>query len=354
MPAYKKWVIGFFALLLAALTLIGGVVALIDPYFHYHAPLDALSYDIYYQRYQNDGIVKHFDYDAIITGNSMAECFKSSDCDRLFGVSSVKVPFTGATPKELDACLRTAFEHNENIRLVVMALDYGNFIRDKDEMSYEADDYPKFLYDKNPLNDVNYLYNKSIIKSALSLITRTRAGIPTTSFDDYSQWTGEMAIYGRDMVYATYGRHWDTGEEHHMNDERLEMLRGNIEQNYIETIEANPQTEFYLYFPPYSVLFWDKQDRMGVLELTLEAEREVIEMLLPYENVHLFSFYDDFELAENFEHYKDYIHHDPQINTWILECMAAGEHQLKESNYETYLELMHEHYTNYDFDALFE
>lgn len=354
MPAYKKWVIAFFALLLAALLFLAAIVIVIDPYFHYHAPLDGLSYELFYQRYQNDGIVKHFDYDALITGNSMAECFKSSECDELFGVNSIKIPFAGASPKELDTNIRTAFEHCEQLRLVVMALDYGNFIRDKDYMNYEAEDYPTFLYDSNPFNDIKYLYNKSILKTCLDFVMRSRYQLPPTSFDEYSQWTDAQAIYGEDMVFSTYDRHWDTGEEHHMNEERLEMLRGNIQQNYIETIEAHPETEFYLYFPPYSVLFWDKQERMGVLELQLEAEREVIEMLLPYENVHLFSFLDDFELSEDFSHFKDYIHHDPQINSHILQCMARGEHQLTADNYQDYCERMLEHYGSYDFDALFE
>lgn len=352
MPAYKKWVIAFFALFLAGLLFLAGIIIVVDPYFHYHAPLEGISYDLFFQRYQNDGIVRHFEYNAIITGNSMAECFKSSECDALFGVNSVKTPFSGASPKELDMNLRTAFENNDGIGLVIIGMDYGNFIQDKDHMGYEAEDYPDFLYDSNPFNDIKYLYNKNILSTALDFVLRSRAALPPTSFDQYSYWDESIA-YGRDSVFSSYERHWDTGEEHHMDEERAALLTGNIEQNYIETIKAHPETEFYLYFPPYSVLFWDKQNRMGVLELQLEAEKLVIEMLLPYENVHLFSFLDDFELVENFEHYKDYIHHDPGINSHILECMSRGEHQLTAENYQEYCQRMYDHYTNYDFDALF-
>ena len=353
MHAYKKWVIAFFALLLAILLLLGSITAVLDPYFHYHAPLEGLSYELFYQRYQNDGIVKHFDYDALITGNSMTENFKTSLCDELFGTKAIKVPYSGASFKELDANLRTAFEHNGGLGMVVMGLDYGNFIQDKDYMAYADEDYPDFLYDTNPFNDVKYLFNKSILKTALDMVLRTRAGVPPTDFDSYSAWDANID-YSREAVFAGYERHWDTGEEHHMNPERLEMLRGNIEQNILETVKAHPETEFYFYFPPYSVLFWDKQDRMGVLELQLEAEREVIELLLPFENVQLFSFLNDFELAEDFGHFKDYIHHDPGINDHILECMARGEHRLTEDNYESYLASMYAQYSDYDFDALFE
>ena len=44
-------------------------VVLIDPFFHYHKPLKKISYfiDNNQQRYMNDGIVKNFEYDSIIT-----------------------------------------------------------------------------------------------------------------------------------------------------------------------------------------------------------------------------------------------------------------------------------------------
>lgn len=354
MPAaYKKWVIAFFAMFLAVLALLGSFTAVVDPYFHYHAPLEGLAYDIFYQRYQNDGIVKHFDYDAVITGSSMTENFKTSLCDELFGVNTVKVPFSGAGLKELDMNLRAAFESGNDIKMVIMGLDYGEFIRDKDYMAYDDEDYPKFLYDKNPINDVKYLFNKSIFKTSLDVLLRTRAGLETTSFDEYCAWEPGIS-YGREAVFFLYERHWMEDEIFHLDEERKALLHGNISQNILETVQAHPETEFYFYFPPYSVLFWDKQYRMGVLELQLDAEMEVVEMLLPHENVHLFSFMDDFELAEDFDRFKDYIHHDPQVNDMILECMASGEHRLTAENYQAYHEKLYDYYTNYDFDALFE
>ena len=40
-----------------------------DPYFHYHGPFSSFSYRLYEERYINDGISRHFNYDAIITGD---------------------------------------------------------------------------------------------------------------------------------------------------------------------------------------------------------------------------------------------------------------------------------------------
>ena len=77
----KKGSVSLRAFVLAILFLIGSVTAWVDPFFHYHAPQDRLQYPINNQRYQNNGIVRHFSYDALITGTSMTENFMASECD---------------------------------------------------------------------------------------------------------------------------------------------------------------------------------------------------------------------------------------------------------------------------------
>ena len=87
----------YFKILIFLITLfliiIGGIVIIIDPYFHYHKPLKFLSYRLENQRYINDGIGRQFEYDYVITGSSMTENFKNSLFKKLFNCNSIKVPF---------------------------------------------------------------------------------------------------------------------------------------------------------------------------------------------------------------------------------------------------------------------
>ena len=80
----KRWCVSFLCMTMLLLLAGGSINGIVDPYFHYHKPLAGLEYAIYDERYQNDGIVKHFDYDAILTGTSMTENFKTSEFDALF------------------------------------------------------------------------------------------------------------------------------------------------------------------------------------------------------------------------------------------------------------------------------
>lgn len=79
-----KWIIGILAAAAAAVLIFILSIFAIDPMFHYHAPLKFLSYPLVNERYQNNGIVKHFDYDSVITGTS-----KGDSPDYLYNDSSL-------------------------------------------------------------------------------------------------------------------------------------------------------------------------------------------------------------------------------------------------------------------------
>ena len=75
----EKWLLGWGLIVVAALCALGFLVYRVDPFFHYHKPdTSRYYYTLDNQRSQNDGIIRHFDYDAMIIGSSMTENFR--DC----------------------------------------------------------------------------------------------------------------------------------------------------------------------------------------------------------------------------------------------------------------------------------
>lgn len=54
----------------------------------------------------------------------MTENFKTSEMNEIFGVNSIKVPYSGATYKELNDNLIIALENNPNLKTIVRCLDY--------------------------------------------------------------------------------------------------------------------------------------------------------------------------------------------------------------------------------------
>lgn len=129
------WILVFLISVVAILSLIAASVVRIDPFFHYREPqVDKYYYYLNNERSQNNGIVKHFTYDAIVTGTSMTENFRTSEIDRLFGVKAIKTPFSGGTFKEINDNLSVALKNNSDVRMIIRGIDIGKMFDDKDFM----------------------------------------------------------------------------------------------------------------------------------------------------------------------------------------------------------------------------
>lgn len=348
-----KWFISIIACLLACCILIAGFQAVVDPYFHFHKPLANLYYKIDNERYQNDGIVKNFDYDALIAGSSMTENFKTSEMDELFGVTSVKTPFAGGSYKEVDELVRTAISHNDDIKIVVRGLDFNRFFNSKDDKDY--DDYPSYLYDDNPFNDISYVLNINVLLvSVQNVIESLHKNPGYTSFDEYANWNSYYA-FGKNAVENNYARSTvePAAEQYTISDEEYIKISENIQQNVIDTAVENPDIDFYYFITPYSICYFDYYRLTGELDRQLTAEKYIIEMLLPYENIHVFSFFTETDIITNLDNYRDVAHYGEAVNSYILQCMKDGKNEITSDNYEDYCEWEWDYFHDFDYDEYF-
>ncbi|MBR1623452.1 MAG: hypothetical protein IJ675_06035 [Pseudobutyrivibrio sp.] len=352
----KKWIVALLSTVLLILIVPGSFIIVVDPYFHYHAPLSGLYYELNNERSQNDGIIKHFDYDAMIIGTSMAENFKASELDELFGTNSIKVPFAGGTYKELNDNIAKAIEYNPDLKLVVRPLDYAYLLDDADRVRDDLGTYPDYLYDKNPFNDVNYIFNKEILFSICFPMLEAAMGGETggiTSFDDYSNWM-DGTEFGKSVVLGDRTEYKEPEQIQPFVDEVKEMVHDNITKNVVELAQANPDVQFYYYLTPYSIAWWGSQMELGTVERFISAEEYAIELMLQCDNIHLFSFNTEFDLTCNLANYSDECHHGDWINSQILGWLYAGTDQLTLDNYEEYIQVERAFYSTYDYESLLE
>lgn len=354
MKSGSKWVKFLLSFFILILLLTGIFMVVVDPCFHYHAPLPYFSYTLDNARYQNDGIVKHFDYDALITGSSMTECFKTSELDALFGVHSIKVPYSGGSFKEVGDNLKVACASQPKLKMVVRGLDGNRFFNSKDDMDYA--EYPTYLYDDSYLNDVNYLFNKNLLLTGLqNVIGKNSTGDIKMSFDDYCNWNDHFT-FGKSVVDAYYHRETITPAETMtpITEDDYAKIEANIRQNVTDVADAYPDITFYIYFTPYSIYYMDYWYQLGDLERQLLAERYIIELLLEHDNIRLFSFYTRHEIVNNLDLYRDVAHHNGAVNTQILKWMKEGTGLLTKENYQEYCDDVWDYYMNFDYDSLFE
>lgn len=350
----KKWTLCFLLLTLFLLILGALPTVILDPYFHYHAPLPGLSYKLDNQRYQNDGILKNYAYDAVITGTSMTDNFKTTEFDEIFGVSSIKVAYPGGSYKEIKDSLDNGFHANPNIRYVIRGIDCNRIAEHKDSMNYDADLYPQYLYDSNPFNDTSYIMNKMVLfGDTIRVLAYTRAGIPGTTFDEYNYWSEDYP-YGAEAIIAGYDRPEKRTEIREIQEEDIQRLQESILQNFISLAEENPQTQFYYFFTPYSIYWWDSVHQTGETEFYIRLMKEASRMMVEYDNIHLFSFFDMEELICDPNLYKDTLHYSGDINSQMLQWMKADNYRLTRENYASHWDDMLDFYDTYNYDALFD
>ena len=351
----KKWSAAVITAFIIIVIATGCLVVVVDPYFHYHAPLKGISYRMGNEAYMNDGASKHFTYDSMITGTSTTRGFLTGEAERLFGGSFVRMTFQGEGFKRINDNLKMAIEANSSLKFVIRGVDPIWFVTPEDWNGY--DEYPDYLYDDNLWNDVHYLYNMEILtEDVIPVMIRTIKGMPPKNFDDLVMESEEPS--GRENVLKEYIRPEKNREALDAEETEMffKMLQENMEKNVISTIRDNPDIMFYIFIPPYSICWWDSlnQNGPGVIQRRIEMEEYVINQLLYFENVHVFSFSNNFDLTCDLDHYIDDIHYTKEVCSQMLVWMKEGQYEVTKSNCEEYTEEIADFYENFDYDSFFE
>lgn len=356
----KLWILIYFSLVISALVAAAMQVIRIDPFFHYHQPnTESYYYTLDNERSQNNGISKHFEYDALITGTSMTENFKTSEMDEIFGTNSIKVPYAGSFYKEINDNLIVALKYNPNLKTIVRGLDTNRIIVDKDAMRSDLGKYPTYLYDNNIFNDANYIFNRNVIFDRVypMLLANDsddfRGGI--TSFDVYANWMRyNESMFGINTVSPDGIIFQSPSEPVYLTDEEKNIIIENVQQNITSLAEEYPDVTFYYFFTPYSAVWWKSLAENGTIYRQLEAEKIVIEQILIYDNIKLFSFNNLTDITTDINNYKDESHYGEWINSLMLKYMYDGKCQLTYDNYKEYLDYELNYYLTFDYKSLNE
>lgn len=352
----RYWLLGWILIVFASLSAFCFLVYKIDPFFHYHKPnLNSYFFRLYNQRSQNDGISKHFEYDAIITGTSMTENFRTSEADRLFGCNFIKVPYSGGSYKEINDNVTVALEHNDSIRVIIRCLDMSHFFDKWDSMRNDLGQYPTYLYDGNPFNDLKYLLNRDVVfgRAYQMTVDNNKQGFKPgiVSFDDYSRWQSAYTFGSKKVITSELSN--DTVEQNnHLSESEKEIIKKNIDINVTNIADKYPDVDFYYFYPPYSAVSWNGWREQGYLLKWLEAEEYVTELIIPHHNIHLFSFNNRTDITTDLNNYKDGSHYASWVNSLILKWMKDGKYQLTKENYREYLKKEYDFYTTFDYTGL--
>lgn len=347
MSHMKKWVLTVFATAAALLVGTAALVVWVDPFFQYHKPLSGFPYLVDNQLSQNPGMAKHMIYDSVILGSSMTVNFNTNWFKQEMGLNTIKLNYSGAYPKDQANIMERIFSSDNQVKAVFLGVDVMTYTGDVEETKYPI---PSYLYDDSVWNDAQYLWNKDVL---LNYILRPLADPDKTDLATVyeSWWTDEY--YNIQWVMHNYERP-ERVEEKTPENAYLESVKQNLQTNICPFIENNPDTTFYIFFPPYSILYWNDVMSENHLEATMAEYRYIVETMLAYENVRVFYFPNQEWIVTDLNNYADYSHYHKDINHYMTECFASGECEIKNlEQMDEAQKKMKEIIDRFDYDALF-
>ena len=349
MKQLKLWLITFSFICVLGLGAVAGLVFVVDPFFQYHKPLEGFPYVVDHQVNMNPGLAKNMDYDSILLGSSMTVSFNTDWFDEVMGLKTQKLSYNGAYPKDQANIMDIVFEaKGDSVKQVFLGIDELNYSGEVDQTKFQISEY---LYDDNYLNDVKYLFNKDVI---LDYILRAVAD-PKDKSDwnmIYKPWWQDEH-YHKALVLMYYEPPMEAVEA---PDTQLfiDRIEQNLDKNILPYIEAHPETTFTIFYPPYSILYWNNVRLEKRLDSVIEKYRYMTERLLEYDNVEVFFFQNQEEIICNLHNYADYTHYHGRICRYMVECFENGQCRVTLDNLEEELEKLYQLATNYDYEAIWD
>jgi hypothetical protein len=343
----KRFVAVVLAVTLVCLGAVAGFVRWVDPLFSARALEEGETALFTNQRYEMAGLIRNQDYSAVVMGTSLVANYRASWFTQGLGEETLKITYPDGWLTEFDTALRLAFSTHESLDTVYFCLDPNILVRSDSERTVEL---PHYLYNENPLDDVEFYLNAdSVMLAAQTLAARAKGG--GSDLDSAYIWDG-TTTFSKAQALVSYPRPEVSGTT---LDERA--YQSACDENLARITawaQEHPDVSFSIWFPPYSILYWDKLQREGRTDAVLWAVEYAAEQLMSYDNVTVYSFLQDVDTITNLDNYTDHVHCSAAVTKSVAERMMDGQCRLEAQSDLAQLEELRQFVESYDYDALFD
>jgi len=328
--ASSIWFAGVLGVVVACLVSVATFLVWIDPFQQYHlATRYPPRFYFLHHRYIDPGLAKNQAYDTVVSGSSIMENTRNDFVARVCGGSAVNLSMPAMSASEQRLMLETALAQRQ-LRRVIVVPDFNEFSGGIDERQDVAGPLPRYLYDRNPFNDLPYLLSWDVLVKSWRIIT----GDATERFtsDPNAAWFwGDVKHFGRDEVLRGLDL-THLNARYDQPQRTIEGMRASFDHNLLQLFRGHPETEFDVVWPPYSILVWIDFTQRNQLQLTLEFKRYVFEATRGLTNVHIFDLQAERAITHNLDRYTDLYHFDPAVNEWLIESVCKGRNRVDDSN----------------------
>ena len=344
----KKWSLLLLTAVSFTLLIFAGAMFVLDPVLNYRTECSLTPYYEYSTIYTNPGIARHYTYDTVLVGTSMVQNTDVDICDELLDCNMVRLPYSGGTSYDMKTILELCFDSDNHIKTVYWELDQFQLFASSDAHRYPV---PEYLYNNDWTDDISYLLNMDIMYHyGLNNVLGSLQGNISPAERRGITLCGD---FGRNATLASYDRPAQSNARRNFDGDMRQTVDGNL-SNITALVKAHPDTEFVFFFPPFSMLYWDRELRVSSFDATMDATEYAISVLLAYDNVRLYYYQAEEEIITNLDNYKDYSHYGHWVNNTITEWISEDYGRVTIANYQTIILGLRELVYGYDYDSLLQ
>lgn len=329
--ASRKWILGFFAIVLAAVLVLSAAAYAIDPFLQFR-----VKDNTYLLRgwFVDSGLIENYDYDTLIIGSSMVQNFDMELWREKLGGKPLHIGMGAITAKEIGRLMDLAYEANRADTYYV-CVDQYLLSSDSD-----VNHFPEHLLRKDLLSRLRYLLSYEVwsryIPVDLALVALDRLGITLPekiaakkSIDKLGDWRLDFppGTTGREAVLRYYQKREYSVSA--VNTEGLDQrMKAKIDA-FLDRFSYD-RGKHVFFFPPYSSLFWCDARIDGYFDAYVQTKLYFAE-----EAAKRGAAVYDFQGADctlDLDNYRDTTHYLPVVSDWIIGCFASGDYLVTKVN----------------------
>lgn len=352
MNKFKKWIILWFFSILTLL-LVGLINYIVDPYQQYRK---ATFYKVPYEKERelNAGLAKNFDYDSVVLGTSMMENFNIYDLQTILNYQKpIKLTMAGSSVYEQQIILSTALRH-QKIKNVLWGIDFLSYYGKEDRLKHGETFFPEYLYDENKLNDYKYLLSSNTISRVFEIFLKDGKDVWLYNYSKMYEWKSKTNDENILLAIRDKWEHRDQFDnEATDNEKKLDFLIANFNYNLKPIIESNQDTNFILFFPPYSILANKVYQERRQLKDFIQFKIYIIQNLSHFKNVKIYDFQTSKEITYNLSNYYDLYHYNKSTSKWILKQIKQDKNNVLKTNYLNSYGIFFRDVSSYDLKEAF-
>ncbi|MFZ6664539.1 hypothetical protein [Peijinzhouia sedimentorum] len=344
-----------FGSILIVLTLVGALPIIIinywvDPLQFYRKATNYPAAFYKDQRFQNPGLAKNYEYNAVLLGTSMAENYLMDEMDSLFAKQFLKLTMSGSSLHEQNKLLELAISTGK-VQDVFWAVESYTLNAEADKLvNDDFYQFPNYMYDQNPLTDFFYLFNPILFKRSIAILNNSIYR-EIDDPNDIGYWGGDETHFGTDKVMefqnnAEMRRQAEDFIGIYENNS-FENGKENIDENVIEVIKREPSIFFVFIFSPPSILFHLNRFETEDYELQLKLKEYFVRSVSQYPNARIFDFEAVEDISSNLDLYKDLVHYSPKVNSRILKDIVANKNRVDSSSIGMKIEQLNQQIENF-------